>query len=157
MEKVPITRQGYQDLSAQLLYLRRVVRPRVLEELQEARVYGVKIENQQYMIARENHSVLQRKIHDLENKLARCEIVAGSKFLCKVVGFGTRTVIRNLETGEILRFQMVGPFESDVTNGKLSIYSPVGRSLMGRCEGDEVTVYTPAGERTYRILEIQVQ
>ncbi len=154
MEKIPITRNGYRHLAAELLHLRRVVRPRVLEELQEARLFGIKADNQQYLLARENHSVLLRKIHDLETKLAQCEIFVGRKFTSKVVGFGTWTVVRNLETGETLRFQMVGPYESDVANGRLSILSPVGQSLMGRSEGDEVTVFTPAGERTYQVLEI---
>ncbi|SMC20376.1 transcription elongation factor GreA [Desulfacinum hydrothermale DSM 13146] len=155
MDKVPITRNGYRHLAQKLMHLRRVVRPQVLEELQEARLYGVKADNQQYLLARENHSVLVRKIHDLETQLARCEIFVGRKFLSKVVGFGTWTVVRNVDTGETHRFQMVGPFESDVANGRLSIHSPVGRSLMGRTEGDEVTVFTPAGERNYQILEIQ--
>uniref|UniRef100_A0A831ZNR4 Transcription elongation factor GreA n=1 Tax=Desulfacinum infernum TaxID=35837 RepID=A0A831ZNR4_9BACT len=156
MEKVPITRQGFRNLNAQLLYLRRVVRPRVLEELQEARLYGVKVDNQQYLLAREQHRVLQRKIDDLQAKIAQCEIVVGRKFLVRQVAFGTDIVVLNVDTGQTFRFQMVGPFESDVRNGKLSVDSPVGRSLMGRFPGEEITVLTPAGERTYRILQVDV-
>ncbi len=156
MEKVPITRQGFRNLHAQLLYLRRVVRPRVLEELQEARLYGVKVDNQQYLIAREQHRVLQRKIDDLQARIAQCEIVVGRKFLVRQVAFGTEIVVLNVDTGQTFRFQMVGPFESDVRNGKLSIDSPVGRGLMGRSPGEEITVITPAGERTYRILHVDV-
>lgn len=157
MEKIPITRQGFRNLNAQLIYLRRVVRPRVLEELQEARLYGVKIDNQQYLVAREQHRVLQRKIDDLQAKIAQCEIVVGRKFLVRQVAFGTHIVVLNVDTGQTFHFQMVGPFESDVRNGKLSIDSPVGRGLMGRHPGEEITVLTPAGERTYRILHVDVE
>ncbi len=137
-------------------HLRGVVRPEVLEELHEARGYGVKIENQQYLLARERHVSLQRKINDLEEKLAGCEIVVGRKFFFKQVGFGTAVTIENLESGEVNRFQMVGPWESDVSDGKLSVDSPVGRGVMGHREGDEVLVNTPSGPRSYRILAIEI-
>ena len=154
--KVPITRNGYRRLIRELSHLRRIVRPEVLDELREARGYGVKIENQQYLLARERHAMLQRKINDLEEKLAGCEIVVGRKFFFKQVGFGTVITIKNLLSGEINRFQLVGPWESDVSGGKLSVDSPVGKGVMGHREGDEVLVYTPSGTRSYRILSIEI-
>ena len=154
--KVPITRNGHRRLLRELSHLRKVVRPEVLDELREARGYGVKIENQQYLLARERHLGLQKKINDLEEKLADCEIVVGRKFFFKQVGFGTVVTIRNMESGEINRFQMVGPWESDVSGGKLSIDSPVGRGIMGRREGEEVVVDTPSGTRSFRILSIEI-
>jgi transcription elongation factor GreA len=132
------------------------VRPEVLDELREARGYGVKIENQQYLSARERHAILQKKINDLEEKLAGCEIVVGRKFFFKQVGFGTVITIENLLSGEINRFEIVGPWESDVSGGKLSVDSPVGKGVMGHREGDEVLVYTPSGTRSYRILSIEI-
>ncbi len=132
------------------------MRPEVLDDLREARGYGVKIENQQYLLARERHVSLQKKINDLEDKLACCEIVVGRKFFFKQVSFGTEVTIKNLESGEVNRYQMVGPWESDVSDGKLSIDSPVGQGLMGHREGDEVLVYTPSGSRSYRILSIEI-
>lgn len=156
MVKVPITRLGFHALLKELGYLRRVIRPQVLEELQEARAFGVKYENQQYMLARERHMVLQRKIQDLEEKLSRCEIFVGRKFYSKQVGFGAIVTIENIDTGETRQYLMVGPYESDVKDGKLSVESPVGKCLMGRLEGDEVTVYTPTGIRIYRILAIKI-
>jgi transcription elongation factor GreA len=154
--KVPITRSGYRRLIRELVHLRRVVRPEVLDDLREARGYGVKIENQQYLLARERHLTLERKINDIENKLAHCEIVVGRKFFFKQVGFGTVIEIQNLDSGEVNRFEMVGPWESDISGGKLSVESPVGRSMMGRREGDDVSVDTPSGMRFYRILSIQI-
>ncbi len=156
MIKVPITRNGHHLLIKELLYLRRVVRPEVLEELREARTFGVKIDNQQYLLAREKHLVLERRIHDLEEKLSRCEIFAGRKYYLRQVGFGAVTVIQNIDTGEKYKYQLVGPYESDVRNGRISIESPLGSCLMGRREGEEVTVYTPAGIRIYRILSIEI-
>lgn len=155
-KKVPITRSGYRTLRRELAHLRGVVRPEVLDELREARGYGIKIENQQFLLARERHANLQKKINDLEEKLAGCEIVVGRKFFFKEVSFGTIVEIKNIESGEINRFQMVGPWESDVSEGKLSIDSPVGRGIMGRKEGDEVLVDTPSGPRSYRVLSIEI-
>ncbi len=154
--KVPITRNGYRRLIRELSHLRRIVRPEVLDELREARGYGVKIENQQYLVARERHAILQKKINDLEEKIAGCEIFVGRKFFFKQVGFGTVITIKNLQSDEINRFQIVGPWESDVSGGKLSIDSPVGKGVMGHREGDEVVVYTPSGTRFYRILSIEL-
>ncbi|MGA3115785.1 MAG: GreA/GreB family elongation factor [Syntrophobacteraceae bacterium] len=154
--KVPITRNGHRRLIRELSHLRRVVRPEVLDDLYEARGYGVKIENQQYLAARERHALLQKRINDLEEKLAGCEIVVGRKFFFKQVGFGTVITIKNLESGEVNSYQMVGPWESDISGGKLSIDSPVGRGVMGRREDDEVLVHTPSGTRYYRILSIEI-
>jgi transcription elongation factor GreA len=154
MEKVPITRAGYYRLKRELTYLLRVIRPAVIEELQEARAFGVKIDNQQYLLARERHLVLQRKINELERMISECEVVVGRKFFRRQVGFGVVTVIRNIDSGSEFRYEMVGPYESDVSQGKLSVASPVGRCLMGCREGEEVTVYTPSGIRIYRILSI---
>lgn len=153
---IPITRSGHRRLIRELSHLRRVVRPEVLEELSEARGYGVKIENQQYLLARERHLNLEKRINDIEEKLARCEIVVGRKFFYKQVGFGTVVIIKNLESGEIGKYEMVGPWESDISEGKLSVDSPVGSGIMGHREGDEVLVCTPLGARLFRILAIEI-
>lgn len=155
-KKIPITRRGYGRLVRELAHLRRNVRPEVLDELREARGYGVKIENQQYLLAREKHLSLEKKINDIEEKLARCEIVVGRKFFMKQVGFGTMVTIQNLESGEINRYEMVGPLESDIAEGKLSVESPVGKGVMGRREGEEVLVDTPSGSRLFRVLSIEI-
>ncbi len=154
MEKVPITRTGYRRLLRELAHLRGVVRPQVIEELQEARSYGVKVDNQHYLLAREQHVVLMRRIQELEEKLLQCEVFVGRKFALRQVGFGTIAEIKNVDTDETFHYELVGPFESNVSVGKLSVQSPVGQSLMGRFEGEEVTVYTPAGIRVYRIISV---
>ncbi len=155
MEKIPITRSGHRSLIQELLYLRRILRPEALEELQEARAFGVKTDNHQYLLAREKYALLQRRIADLEEKLFRCEVVVGRKFYCRQVVFGVVAVIQNLDTGEQYEYQLVGPYESDVKCGRLSIHSPVGRGLMEHFEGDEITVFTPSGMRVFRIVSIR--
>ncbi|MDR3567045.1 MAG: transcription elongation factor GreA [Syntrophobacteraceae bacterium] len=154
--KVPITRYGHRKLRQELSHLRRVVRPEVLDDLCEARGYGVKVENQQYLLARERHATMLKKINDLEEKLATCEIFVGRKFFIKRVSFGAVITVQNLHSGEVNRFQMVGPWESDISDGRLSVDSPVGKGLMGRGEGEEVMVTTPSGDRSYRILSIEL-
>jgi transcription elongation factor GreA len=154
MTKVPITRSGHRRLLEELTYLRRVVRPEVLEELRDARAFGVRVDNHQYLIARERQLVLEKKICDLEEKLSLCEVFVGRKFSFKQLVFGAVAVIQNIDTGQRHRYQLVGPYESDIGNGKLAVDSPLGRSLMGRREGEEITVYTPSGIRIYRILAI---
>ncbi len=154
--KIPITRNGHRRLMRELSHLRKVVRPEVIEELREARGYGVKIENQQYLLARERHLTLHKRINDIEDKLASCEIVVGRKFFFKQVGFGTVVVIKNVESGEVNRYEMVGPWESDVSDGRLSVESPVGRGVMGHREGDEILVHTPSGPRLFQILSIEI-
>ncbi len=153
---VPITRNGYRRLIKELSHLRRVVRPEVLDELREARGYGVKIENQQYLLARERHIGLQKRINEIEDKLASCEIVVGRKFFFRQVGFGTAVTIQNLESGEVSRYEMVGPWESDISDGKLSVDSPVGQAVMGRRENEQIIVHAPSGTRAYKIISIEI-
>lgn len=147
---------GYQQLLKTLTYLKRVVRLEVVEDLKEARAFGVKLDNQQYLLARERQLVLEKKIRDLEEKLCSCEVFVGRKLRKKLVCFGSLVTIQNVDTGERYRYQLVGPYESDVGNGRLSIESPLGSCLMERVEGDEITVYTPGGIRVYRILSIEL-
>ena len=109
MSKVPITRIGYHRLLRDLLILRRDVRPAVLEELQEARAFGVRLDNQQYLAARERHVVLQRRILELEQKLAGCEIVVGRRVIIKQAGFGAVIRILNVDTGETTSYELVVP------------------------------------------------
>lgn len=156
MTKVPITRSGHHRLLKELTTLRRVVRPEVLDDLREARAFGVTVDNQQYLAARQRCLLLERKIHDLEEKLALCEVFVGRKFSFKRIVFGAITLLLNVDSGQLHSYQLVGPFESDAGNGRISLDSPLGASLMGQREGQQITVQTPGGLRTYRILAIDL-
>lgn len=156
MGKVIITRDGFLRLVDKLYHLYHVVRPRVVEDLQEARAFGVNVHNVQYIHARERHMMLQRNINELEEKVYKSEVLVGCTFYCKRVFIGTTVDLENMETGDILTFTVVGPYESDVSNGRLASNSPVGKAILGHFEGEEITVETPTGMKTYRIRSITV-
>ncbi|MBW1975781.1 MAG: transcription elongation factor GreA [Deltaproteobacteria bacterium] len=154
-EKPLVTRSGFLRLVDKLHYLKHVVRPGVIEELQEARAFGVNIYNSQYMLAREKHRLLERKIQELEEKISHSEILVGCRFYVRRVFIGTVVDLENVDTGEVNRYTIVGPLESDVSNGKLASNSPVGSAILGKFEGDVVKVKTPSGTRIYRIVAIE--
>ena len=156
MKKRPITRNGYERLRAELAFLCRFVRPRVIEDLCQARSFGYKANNLQFFAARERQAFVEGRIEDLRRKLALSEIVVGQQFGTLAVGFGAHVEVENLDNGHCSMYQIVGPYESDALSGRISIDSPMGRSLLGRRVGEEITVYAPGGARSYRILAIFV-
>lgn len=156
MDKVIITREGLLRLVDKLHHLYHVVRPQIIEELRESMAFGVNAHNLQYINARERQLMLQRKINDLEDKIEKSEVLVGSTFYCKRVFIGTTVDIENMETGERMTYCLVGPYESDVSKGKLASDSPVGRALLGRFEGEEVEIETPSGIRHYKIRAIHI-
>ena len=156
MKKRPITRNGYEKLRAELAFLCRFVRPRVIEDLCQARSFGYKANNLQFFAARERQAFVEGRIEDLRRKLALSEIVVGQQFGTLAVGFGAHVEVENLDNGHCSMYQIVGPYESDALRGRISIDSPMGRSLLGRRVGEEITVYAPGGARSYRILAIFV-
>jgi transcription elongation factor GreA len=156
MKKRPITRNGYEKLRAELAFLCRFVRPRVIEDLCQARSFGYKANNLQFFAARERQAFVEGRIEDLRRKLALSEIVVGQQFGTLAVGFGAHVEVENLDNGRCSMYQIVGPYESDALSGRISIDSPMGRSLLGRRVGEEITVYAPGGARSYRILAIFV-
>jgi transcription elongation factor GreA len=154
IEKRPITRNGYERLRQELAFLHRFVRPQVIEELHSARAFGYKANNLQYFAARERQAFIEGRIEDLHHKLSLSEIVVGQHLVSSAVYFGASVEVEDVDTGHRASYQLVGPFEADAMNGRISIDSPVGRTLLGREVGEEVTVYAPGGVRCYRILFI---
>ena len=154
MEKRPITRNGYEKLREELSFLRRFVRPQVIEELYNARSYGYKPNNLQYFAARERQAFVEGRIEDLRRKLSLSEIVVGQHLISSAAGFGATLQVEDIDTGDRACYQLVGPFEADAMDGLISIDSPMGRALLGRRVGDVVTVYAPAGVRAYQIILI---
>ena len=152
MEKRPITRHGYERLRAELSFLCRFVRPQVIEELYNARGYGYKPNNLQYFAAQERQAFVEGRIEDLRLKLSHSEIVVGQHLIYSAARFGATVQVQNVDTGIRSCYQLVGPFEADAINGRISIDSPMGRALLGRRVGDEVTVYAPGGARSYQVV-----
>ena len=154
MRKVPITRQGYQELMKELSRLKRVDRVQAMKSIEEARSHGDLTENAEYEAAKESQAFIERKIQDIESRLTRSEIIETKGLSTGRVVFGTVVLLENLDTGEQVQYQIVGPDESDVKQGKISSSSPVGLALMGKKVDDEVSVRTPGGMRNFMVIRI---
>lgn len=153
--KYPITREGYDNLKKDLEYQRNTKRPKILVAIEEARAHGDISENAEYEAAKEEYQFLQKKIGELEDMLQKCEIVEVKKSGNGKVDFGALVLLKNLDTDEEVSYMVVGPYESDLEKGRISMSSPLGRALMGKSVGDEVTFSAPGGERTYEIIKIR--
>ena len=154
MKKVPITRQGYRDLMRELSRLKRVDRIQAMKAIEEARSHGDLTENAEYDAAKEKQAFIERKIYDIESRLTHSEIIETKNLSTDRVVFGSVVFLENLDTGERVQYQLVGPDESDVKQGKISSNSPVGRALIGKKVNDEVSVQAPGGMRNFQVVRI---
>jgi transcription elongation factor GreA len=155
MERVPITREGYETLKRELERLKSVERPQNIRAIEEARSHGDLSENAEFEAAKERQGFIEGRVSELEYKLANAEIIDPSVLPKDRAVFGSRVVVENIETGESLEYQLVGPDESDIGKGRISVASPLGKSLIGRKTGDEITVQVPGGMRSYELVDIR--
>jgi transcription elongation factor GreA len=154
MARIPITRNGYNQLHKELENLKKVVRPQVIKAIEEARGHGDLTENAEYVAAKERQSFVEKKIHEIEQKLVNSEIMETTNLPNDKIGFGSFVTLENLGNGDEVTYQIVGPDESDIPSGKISIISPLGKALIDKEVDDEVTVQTPGGTKKYTILKI---
>ena len=154
MNRLPITREGYDRLRAELQRLEQKERPKVIQAIAEAREHGDITENAEYEAAKEKQAMLEGKINDLHHKLSQCEIVEVAKDSGERVTFGSTVVLADLDAGEEMQYRLVGPYEADLARGTISVISPIGRALIGKEPGDEVKVQTPGGVKNLEILDI---
>ncbi len=152
--RVPMTQKGYQTLMEELKRLKSVERPKVVREIEEARDHGDLSENAEFHAAKERQSLLDVQIREIEDKMARAQVIEISKLSGEKVVFGA-TVSLVDENGDKVVYQIVGDHEAEPKNGKISISSPIARALIGKSEGDEAEVRTPAGARTFEILSVE--
>ncbi|MFH1435502.1 MAG: transcription elongation factor GreA [Pseudomonadota bacterium] len=155
METVPITQVGFRKLKEQLRQLEQVEWPDILKDIEEARAHGDLSENAEYQYAKEKQGRLDAKIRQLKDRLSRADVIDPSKMSGDQVLFGATAVAKNLEAEKEVTYILVGPDEADVTSGKISILSPIGRAFVGKKVGDMVEVKTPGGMRTFEILKIK--
>ncbi len=153
MEKIPLTRSGYDKLDAELKQLKSVERPAIIEAISEARAHGDLSENAEYHSAKEKQSFIEGRIKELEGVISLAEVIDATK-LNGTIKFGATVVLVDEETDEEKTYQIVGEYEADIENGRLNVKSPLARALIGKDEGDSVEVRTPGGERSYEILKI---
>lgn len=154
MEKVPFTKEGLARLKQELTHLVNVERPQNIRAIAEARSHGDLSENAEYHAAKEKQSFLEGKINELTDVISKAEVVSADSQSGDRVVFCTTVLLYNLQTDEETRYQLVGPYESDPENGRISVTSPLGQALIGKRIGDEIRVQVPRGVQEYEILEI---
>jgi transcription elongation factor GreA len=154
LERIPITREGYESLKRELEILKSVERPKNIIAIEEARAHGDLSENAEFDAAKDRQAFIEGRISELGFKLGNAEIIDTETLSKDRAVFGCRVLLENIDTGEEVRYQLVGPDESDIENGKISVASPLGRGLIGKVPGDEVVLNAPGGKRCYEIVEI---
>jgi len=154
-EKFPMTSQGLTRLEEELKHLRTVARPEVIRSIAEAREHGDLSENAEYHAARERQSFIEGRVLELEDKMARAEVIDISNLSGKTVTFGATVTLVDEDTDEKLTYQLVGEMEADVKEGRLAVTAPLARALIGKEVGDTVEVNTPKGEKAYEILKVK--
>ncbi len=154
MERVPITKTGYEILSRELKKLKSVERPENIKAIEEARAHGDLSENAEFEAAKDRQGVIEGRIGDLEFKLASADIIDPGNLPKDRVVFGTRVLLENVDTGEAVEYQLVGPDESDIHEGRISVSSPLGMAMVGKKPGEEIILAAPGGKRVYELVEI---
>jgi len=157
MHKIPITPSGHKKLKEELERLITIERPRNVAAIAEARAHGDLSENAEYHAAKERQSFIVGRIQELQNRIANANVIDPSTISQDKIAFGAKVRVADTETDKESVFYLVGPDESDVKTGRISINSPVARSLIGKIEGDVVTVNAPAKTIEYEILEISFE
>jgi transcription elongation factor GreA len=154
VQRVPLTPTGYKKLQEELERLIKVDRPRNIQAITEARAHGDLSENAEYHAAKEQQSFIEGKIQELKSKIALAQVIDPATIKQTTVAFGATVKVLDVEAEEEYVFNLVGPEEADVKQGKISISSPVGRALIGKDVGDSVTIKAPARTIEYEVLEI---
>ena len=157
MNKVPMTEAGYKNLQVELKKLVNTERPAIIAAIAEARGHGDLSENAEYQYAKEQQSLIESKISELENTIVQAEIIDISKLSGKEIMFGATVKIKDNETGEQSTYQIVGEYESDIENKKISISSPMARGLIGKSENDVVEINSPKGIKFYTVISVKFQ
>jgi transcription elongation factor GreA len=155
MDKIPMTEAGFQSLESELKQRQQVERPRIIEQITEARSHGDLSENAEYHAAKESQSHNEGRIADLEDKIARADIIDVSKLSGETIKFGATVTLVDEDTDEKRVWQIVGEPEADAKAGRISIASPLARALVGKTQGASVEVVTPGGAKAYEVLKVE--
>lgn len=156
MRRMPITAAGAEKLRQELQRLKAVERPRIIQAIAEARSHGDLSENAEYHAAKEQQGFIEGRIAELERRLALAEVIDPSKVQAdgRVV-FGATLDLMDEQTGQTVTYQIVGDYEADLAQGKISISSPIARALIGKQRGDIVDVQVPGGVKSYEIIDVR--
>ena len=154
MEKLPMTAAGYAVLEAELKHCQQVERPRIIQQITEARSHGDLSENAEYHAAREKQGFVEGRIKELESLLSRAEVIDPAK-LSGSIKFGARVKLIDEDTDKKAVWQIVGEAEADAKQGRISITSPLARALIGKKKGSSVEVVAPGGAKAYEIAKVE--
>ncbi len=155
MEKVPMTIEGFKKLEAELHRLKVEERPRIIQQISEARDHGDLSENAEYHAAKDAQGLNEAKVAELEDKLSRAEVIDPAKLSGSSVKFGATVTLEDEDSGDKVKYKIVGEHEASVREGKISITSPIARALISKSKGDSAEVTTPRGTRSYQILKVE--
>ena len=155
MNKIPMTSKGYSKLQDELKKLTSEDRPNIIAAIAEARGHGDLSENAEYQYAKEQQSLIEGRISDLESSISRAEVIDIKNISGDDIKFGATIEIEDDDSGKKQKYQIVGEYESDIENKKLSINSPLARGLIGKKKDDNVEINSPKGVKTYTILSIK--
>jgi transcription elongation factor GreA len=154
VERIPMSKRGHRKLKDELNNLERVERHIVVKAIAVAREHGDLKENAEYHAAKERQGLIEGRIMELKDKLGRAEIIDCTAVNCSRAVFGTVVELLDMDTDEEISYQLLGPEESDVKKGSISVFSPLGRSILGKEVGDEVLAKTPGGTREFELMSI---
>ncbi|MBC2710677.1 MAG: transcription elongation factor GreA [Desulfosarcina sp.] len=154
MERIPMTREGYQVLKKELEHLKSVERPRVIRAIEEARSHGDLSENAEYDAAKERQAFIEGRLSDLGYKLGNAEIIDVDNLPKDRAVFACTVVLENVDSGEGVEYQLVGPEESNIEKGRISVTSPLGKAIIGKKPGEEIVLNAPGGKRLYELVDI---
>ena len=154
MNKIPMTASGYEDIQNELKKLINEDRPNIIAAIAEARSHGDLSENAEYQYAKEQQSLIEGKIADLESAVGRAEVIDVKSIASEDIKFGATIEIEDDESGELYSYQIVGDYESDIKNKKLSVSSPLARGLINKTIDDVVEINSPKGQKSYTIKSI---
>jgi len=155
MEKEPMTPEGHARLIKEAEHLKHTARPNNIKAIEEARSHGDLKENAEYHAAKDEQGLIAARLAKAEDLLARAEVIDPKSYKGSDIVFGATVDLTDEETDEKFTYQIVGSFEADAPRGKISGESPIGKSLIGKSEGDEVKVRTPKGERNLAIVKVR--
>lgn len=157
MEKMPITKEGFEKLKKELEILKNKSIPENIRDIEVARAHGDLSENAEYTAAKERQSFLHGKLQELENNLALSNVIVLKGQTSNKVVFGCYVTIADSNNDEQIKYQLVGPFESDINQNKISVTSPIGKAMIGKGTGSEINVQTPGGSRSFEIVDISAE
>ena len=155
LERLPITKEGYEALKREFEQLKTVERPENIKAIETARAHGDLSENAEFHAAKERQAFIEGRVNELGYKLNSAEIIDTDNLPKDRVLFGSTVVLENIDTEETVVYQMVGIDESNIEKGRISISSPLGKALIGKVPGDEVSINAPGGKRHYELVEIR--